>query len=108
MTLAGPIAQEEYKSINDIRSGLVSTKDIIKLEQDSPKQNESSVEHRPPDSKENSNLVIKTKYLQKLNLPLLEYFERSRQGFNWLFVIILLYFRRQTFKPLEVKFMFVP
>ena len=94
MTLAGPIAQEEYKSINDIRSGLVSTKDIIKLEQDSPKQNESSVEHRPPDSKESSNLVIKTKYLQKLNLPLLEYFERSRQGFNWLFVIILLYFRR--------------
>ena len=81
MTLAGPIAQEEYKSINDIRSGLVSTKDIIKLEQDSPKQNEGSVEHRPPDSKENTNLVIKTKNLQKLNLPLLEYFERSRKGF---------------------------
>ena len=81
MTLAGPIAQEEYKSINDIRSGLVTTKDIIKLEQDSPKQNESSIEHRPPDSKENKNLVIKTKNLQKLNLPLLEYFERSRQGF---------------------------
>ena len=98
MTLAGPIAQEEYKSINDIRSGLVSTKDIIKLEQDSPKQNESSVEPRPPDSKENSNLVIKTKYLQKLNLPLLEYFERSRQGFNLVFVIILLQltFKRQT------------
>ena len=90
MTLAGPIAQEEYKSINDIRSGLVSTKDIIKLEQDSPKQNENSVEHRPPDSKENSNLVIKTKYLQKLNLPLLEYFERSRKGFHCHFVIILL------------------
>ena len=87
MTLAGPIAQEEYKSINDIRSGLVSTKDIIKLEQDSPKQN--SVEHRPPDSKENSNLVIKTKYLQKLNLPLLEYFERSRKSFHCRFVIIL-------------------
>ena len=87
MTLAGPIAQEEYKSINDIRSGLVSTKDIIKLEQDSPKQNEGSVEHRPPDSKENNSLVIKTKNLQKLNLPLLEYFERSRKGFIVVFPI---------------------
>ena len=90
MTLAGPIAQEEYKSINDIRSGLVSTKDIIKLEQDSPKQNESSLEHRPPDSKENNNLVIKTKYLQKLNLPLLEYFERSSQGFHCRVVIFFI------------------